>query len=223
MSELSIDIILSVYVFQPLAIVFGLICFNRISPHSKALAVFLLWGFISDNKRLFVAEESLLPVYYFYVLSEILFMLWFIQSLTDHAKVRNLFGPLLAAVGGFWFYCFLSESDIPLQSRSLPGIFDLTTAGLIAFISAFGLFRLTYLKGRLERNPTFWYLTGIFLYFMAGNFLFTFASKAYVQSIWIIPRIMGICFHVCLIVGFILEFRSARAETSSCSSNSASG
>jgi hypothetical protein len=160
------DIWLSLYIFSPLAILSGLIHFLRLSDYSRALVAFLIWGMIIDHKNYFLPAEASLSVYYLYVASEVLFLSWFMRSLiSGSASKLVLFAFMILASAG-WFVCFCLFASGPLDSRVLPGVYDLVTSGSIAFLSAYGLFRLSTEPGRLEKRHAFWYLCGIFLYFM---------------------------------------------------------
>jgi len=199
------DFILSTYVFELGAALVGLCCFTRLSGHARALTVFMIWGFLVDNKNIVADKGSHLTIYFYYVLSEVLFLLWFLHELIQGKKIRWLILALLVLVPACWMYCHTGDRSLPNQATSLPQVFDLSSAGVIAFLSAYGLFSLTQRDGRLEANPEFWYLSGIFFYFMTGNFLFSFTEKTYVQSVWFIPRLIGIIYYLLLSIGFLTE------------------
>jgi hypothetical protein len=149
-------------------------------------------------------------LYFLYAFTEVTFFIWFINSLFPTKKGR----PLLLIASLFslamWILCFVILQSGPGQNW-YDSLFDSSTSAMLAIIAAYFLLQMTKDQEKLESQPRFWFLLGIFLYFFCSNFIFSFVSSDIVRRIWIIPITMNITTYLIFSVGLLQSIKRAKS------------
>ncbi|MEN9347361.1 MAG: hypothetical protein RLZZ77_872, partial [Bacteroidota bacterium] len=171
-------------------LIIGYLYFFKIDSPARSLVIFISWSFVIDLKRWYIPSDYFMHLYFLYAFTEVTFFIWFINSLFPTKKGR----PLLLIASLFslamWILCFVILQSGPGQNW-YDSLFDSSTSAMLAIIAAYFLLQMTKDQEKLESQPRFWFLLGIFLYFFCSNFIFSFVSSDIVRRIWIIPITMN--------------------------------
>lgn len=191
-------------------LVIGYLYFFKIDSPARSLVIFISWSFVIDLKRWYIPSDYFMHLYFLYAFTEVTFFIWFINSLFPTKKGR----PLLLIASLFslamWILCFVILQSGPGQNW-YDSLFDSSTSAMLAIIAAYFLLQMTKDQEKLESQPRFWFLLGIFLYFFCSNFIFSFVSSDIVRRIWIIPITMNITTYLIFSVGLLQSIKRAKS------------
>jgi hypothetical protein len=192
-------------------LIIGYLYFFKIDSPARSLVIFISWSFVIDLKRWYIPSDYFMHLYFLYAFTEVTFFIWFINSLFPTKKGR----PLLLIASLFslamWILCFVILQSGPGQNW-YDSLFDSSTSAMLAIIAAYFLLQMTKDQEKLESQPRFWFLLGIFLYFFCSNFIFSFVSSDIVRRIWIIPITMNITTYLIFSVGLLQSIKRAKSS-----------
>lgn len=194
-------------VLIPLTI--GYVYFFKLDSAIRSLVIFLSWSFVIDLKRWYIPSDYFMHLYFLYAFTEVTFFIWFINALFPTKKGRPLLlvASLIALV--MWILCFIILQAGPGHNW-YDSLFDSSTSALLAVIAAYFLLQMTKDSEKLESQPRFWFLIGIFLYFFCSNFIFSFVSSDIIRRIWIIPITMNIATYMIFSIGLLQTVKAKR-------------
>lgn len=168
---------------------------------------FLLFGAVVDGLG-FLAHKTneIWPIHgnllAIYIAFESLFFLW-ISSYFFEKKLRDLIrinlGSLFLSAFGIKFYMEFSSQPIIFTSR-LSAICLIASA----FISGFGLLRMTEQRVELFSYSWFWIVSGIFIYSFGTFFIEALKGTEIADKIWFVRNIINIIQYGFFTIGLIL-------------------
>lgn len=183
-------------------IIIGIIVYNRIGFNYKLFIFYMIFGFCVDVFKSYIHSETIsILTYWFYSITEIVFLSWFLKEITQQITLKKILRTAIPVFIIFWIVCYFILLP-PGQRYST--LFDTISSIFITFISAIILLQFTQQNINLIKRPEFWIVGSIFLSFFFATFLFGLTNTELLNRIWFLYRIMTIVTNFVLVIGFLL-------------------
>ncbi|MFM9983872.1 MAG: hypothetical protein ACKVOK_01480 [Flavobacteriales bacterium] len=205
---MTIDYYLIAFLINQIPVFFYFWNFKVLKGAQKWFGLFLIWGATVDIKYyLPLSDEFHDNVYLVFVLTEVGFYLWFLGEMGKSHIPKKMIQLLLIGLPIFWYVTTFLLED-PHDNDIYTGLYDGVTAALLSSIAAFQIYKLTQSQSPLEKNPNFWFLSGIFFYFFCSVFIFSIMSKEVAEGAWMVHRVINAATMIIFAIGFHVAGKS---------------
>lgn len=188
--------------------------YRKLEKAQKFFGLFLLWGALVDAKYYLPLSDAVHDhIYLIFTLTEVMFYMWFMFQISEKIFLNKLLrNSVYVFIPVFWLIStFLLEDDNDNDIYS--GLYDGTTAALLASTSSYLIYKLT-LKGiPLGRIPNFWFLSGIFFYFFCCVFIFSIMSKEVADGAWMVHIVINTATMIIYAIGYYVAGKRAIIST----------
>lgn len=157
----------------------------------RLFLVFLIYGFLTDMLDWYLHGQLSMVSYVFFIvfpLVEAVFYLWLLKALNISATLSKISKWLMWLMPVLWIFSFGSFD----MKENNGGIFNASYEILIAFLSGYGILKMTETENDIIRQKDFWLVIGIFIYCFCAFFVSSFLDTEILNKVWFLHNAINV-------------------------------
>jgi len=184
-----------------LPIAAGILVYKKADFIYRLFLFYVVLAFCIDFFKPFIKSEDVAKwMYWFFSITEVVFITWFLKEVTRQSVVRNILKAAIPAFVILWIICYFV---LLRPDQKYSPLFDTSSAIFLSCFSALLLLQITQQGSDLVRKPEFWFVGSVFFSFFCASFLFGLMNTDLLKRIWYLYRIITILNLLMIMTGFL--------------------